>query len=76
RDIFPDRNFAIFIADYLSKNGPSDVVTQAELDSIQEVYGGMFNVQSIEGAERLTGLYLLNLGGAEIKSVILVLYLG
>ncbi|ECB9836507.1 LPXTG cell wall anchor domain-containing protein, partial [Listeria monocytogenes] len=61
-DIFPDRNFAIFIAKELGKNSPSDVVTQAELDTIQEVYGGMSGVQSIEGVERLTRLIILNAG--------------
>ncbi|EAF1122829.1 hypothetical protein CGX11_14660, partial [Listeria monocytogenes] len=59
QDIFPDGGLADAVRAALNKNNVTDVVTQAELDSIQSLDANSRGIVSLTGIERMSNLKVL-----------------
>ena len=57
-DIFPDKNFAIYIRDQVGAFSINDQVTQADLDRVDNIFinSESFGITSLEGLQYLTNL--------------------
>lgn len=64
-EIFPDKNFAIFIRDKIGAISINDQVTQSDLDRVTDVQltSDDNTVSSLEGIQYLTNMTLLNVLG-------------
>lgn len=68
--VFPDGNFAEAIKVKLGKASVSDTVTEADLSSISMTLDvSNKNIQSIEGAQYLTGITRFKLGSNQISDI-------
>ncbi|AHI56229.1 internalin N-terminal domain-containing protein [Listeria ivanovii] len=54
--IFPDPGLAKVVKQALGKQSVTDVVSQGELDGVQELIGGACNIKSIEGLQHFSNL--------------------
>ncbi|ECB9822869.1 hypothetical protein FL865_15455, partial [Listeria monocytogenes] len=66
QDIFPDGGLAEVVRAALNKNNVTDVVTQAELDSIQDLDANSKGITNLTGIERLNDLKVLRVDNNQI----------
>ncbi|TLG74315.1 leucine-rich repeat domain-containing protein [Culicoidibacter larvae] len=67
-EIFPDANFASTIASLFGVSSDT-VVTQSDLDSIDQLYASLKNIVNLDGIQHLKELRILYLDGNEINDV-------
>ncbi|MBK1963329.1 leucine-rich repeat protein [Listeria ivanovii subsp. londoniensis] len=67
--VFPDANLAKVMKKYLKKKHVTEVVSQIELDKLEEVQANDKDIQSIEGLQYLPNLIILHLADNQISDI-------